>query len=205
MANVIKYCPPKSQIWGHRLGRLTAVQIVERGLRFLNEQSSTAEAKPAEFIVDWSAHSDRSVSETIHAINGQLGAAAKVGDYRDGTGLMFHHLRWLVSAAQLPAVASWFDELREALHQGEVVAHCSMTWMFKLKDEAGEDESVERYGGMFGIHLGRVQGITTMFGFRDVAHYGTIKDYLRSIELVELSDKHVRPKGSVPMTARRAR
>jgi hypothetical protein len=53
-------------------------------------------------------------------------------------------------------------------------------------------------GGIFGVHLGRPHRITTTFNFRDVAGYRDIQAYLSQIGLVELSDRHVRPKAAVP-------
>src|SRR4051812_12872963 len=41
---MLKYHPPKSQLWGHRVGKLSAVQLLERSERFLREQ--TVPARP---------------------------------------------------------------------------------------------------------------------------------------------------------------
>jgi hypothetical protein len=47
---------------------------------------------------------------------------------------------------------------------------------------------------MFGVHLARPQRITTMLSFRTVEQYQAVKAELKRLELVELSDRHIRPK-----------
>src|SRR5689334_15979691 len=50
---VIQYNPPKSQVWGHQVGRLQAAAVVERGLGFLDAHCSVIDAQPSELMIGW--------------------------------------------------------------------------------------------------------------------------------------------------------
>ena len=62
---------------------------------------------------------------------------------------------------------------------------------FQWRTVPGED--APQCGGMYGVHLPQPGALTTMFSFVSTSHYQTIKDYLEKIQLVVLSDKHLRP------------
>ena len=92
------------------------------------------------------------------------------------------------------AVATSFDKLAKSLGTKEVVAQATTFWTFAWRDELPPLLPFQSAGGMFGIHLGRPHRITTMFTFRDVERYLSMKAYLAELGLAELSDKHLRPK-----------
>ena len=136
----------------------------------------------------------RMTEDVVGEIDQTLGEPATANERRDVDGRHFRQRRWTFSAGQLSAVAAWFDQLSDALKTQEVVAQSSTFWGFAWRDESSPLPPMESAGGMFGIHLGRRHRVTTMFLFRDLAQYASIKAALSELKLVELSDKHLRPK-----------
>ena len=72
-----------------------------------------------------------------------------------------------------------------------------------LKTSNGQADSTTEF--MFGIHLGRPHRITTIFTFRDLQQYETIKSALSDLGLPELSDRHLRPRIAGTASKRRAK
>ncbi|HVT90883.1 MAG TPA: hypothetical protein VHD56_18660 [Tepidisphaeraceae bacterium] len=107
---------------------------------------------------------------------------------------IFTQHRWPFSVEQLPTVATWFDQLAELKVKEDVVAHSSINWIFVWRGEPASSDPMESPGGMLGIHLNQPYRITTIFTFRDLDQYASIKAALSKLELVELSDKHLKPK-----------
>jgi hypothetical protein len=140
---VIEYSPPKSQIWGHEVGRLAAGVVVERALRFLDAHCIVIDPPPQP-------------SE----LKQLLDAAAKMD-------------------AGAPV---------------DPVSPISVMWEFMWRDDSPPAQPQEARGGVFGVHLSRPHRITTMFSFRDMEHYSLIKESLKDLGLVQLSDRHLRPK-----------
>jgi hypothetical protein len=202
---MLTYQPPKSQVYGHQVGRLLASQIVKLGMRFLEEQCRVTNSPRTELSIGWTPEKHPDVTESVAILDGLLGVAAKLTERPYDGDLVYRHLRWSLSDSSLPTVARSIDSLLEGMPYGDVVITCSTCWSFEWRDGAVDGVAGQSFGGMFGIHLGELQGLTTMFTFRDVSQYGAIKGYLAGIGLVKLSDRYVRPKGSIAGTGPRAR
>jgi uncharacterized protein (DUF2132 family) len=175
---MISYSPPKSQIWGHAVRRLPAEQIAERVLQFLEMECNVQRAAAGEFHLTWKPSAR--LTEIEKEIDQTLGGTDS---------------STLADAETLPAVARWFDQLASLRKSKDVVAQASLLWIISWRDEPVETNPLNAAGGMFGIHLGQSQAITTRFRFRTVEQYLRIKASLAHVGLVELSDKHLRPKG----------
>ena len=145
------------------------------------------------------------VEAVVHEIDRMLGEPTTVNELPSANGRLFRQCRWPFSAEQLPVVASWFDKLADVLKTQDVVCQSSTNWIFAWRDEPAPLRPIESPGGMFGIHLGRPHRITTMFSFRDLDGYTRVKTALSELGLVELSDKHLRPKPGAFATKRRAK
>ncbi len=194
------YKPPKSQLWGHQVGRLRATAVVNRALRFLETHCTIIQSQPSELMIGWNSGPHAHLAEDIVAnVDQTLGSPTVVDKLPKADGRLFQYRRWQFSAERLPLVATWLDQLADVLSTPDVVAHSSTFWMFAWRDEPTPLRPLESAGGMLGIHLGLPHRITTMFSFRDLQRYASIKTALSELELVELSDKHLRPKvGTLP-------
>lgn len=203
---MIRYNPPKSQVWGHQVGRLTATAIVERCLGFLDSHCVVINSQPSELMIGWNDGPHAVVAEEVaDDVDHTLGRPTTVNEIPDGDGRLFHQRRWPFSAEHLLFVATRFDKMAEALKTQDVVAQSSTFWMFAWRDAPAPLRPMESPGGMLGVHLSRPHRITTMFSFRDLDKYATVKAALSDLELVELSDKHLRPKVGPPAAKRRAK
>ena len=205
------YSPPKSEVHGHAIGRLSATEAVERCLRFLDGQCVSRNPGPSELMLGWNDARGAAVAEVMADVDRTLGPAAKVNRIPDASGQLFHQHRWPYSVDKLPDVASWFDRLADALEAGEVVAHASTVWMFTWRgDDAARGDSpppvpLVSPGGMLALHLGlRPHRLSTMFTFRDVDQYARVKTVLSQLGLVELSDRNLRPKPGAGGAKRRS-
>jgi hypothetical protein len=194
---MIRYTPPKSQIWGHQVGRLSATAIVDRGTQFLSTNCTIINSQPSLLMVGWNTTLHPVVSKLADEIDQTLGQPTVVNELPSADGQLFRQRHWSFAAEHLPAVATWFDRLAQPMKTQDVVAQSSTYWAFAWQDELPPLLPLQSAGGMFGIHLGKPHRITTMFTFRDVQRYQNIKAYLAELGLVELSDKHVRPKMSL--------
>ncbi|MDB5345626.1 MAG: hypothetical protein JWP89_4003 [Schlesneria sp.] len=195
-SSMIRYSPPKSQIWGHQVGRLSATAIVDRCTQFLSDKCTIIYSQPSELMVGWNSTLHPLLSELAVEIDQVLGQPTAINELPSADGELFRQHRWQFSLDYLPAVATWFDRLAKPMKTQDVVAQSITYVMFAWQDEPPPLLPMQSAGGTFGIHLGVPHRITTMFSFRDVNRYQSIKGYLSQIELVELSDKHVRPKMS---------
>lgn len=191
---MIRYHPPKSQVWGHQVGRLTATEVVDRCRRFLDEQCMVVNSQPSELTVGWNSGRDALLLGIVAEVEQTLGPATAVVERPGPGGQVFRLRRWPFAAEKLAAVGAWFDRLADAMETPEVVAHSSTIWGFAWRDEPPQVRALESPGGMFGVHLGRPHRISTLFSFRDLERYAMIKRYLEEVGLARLSDKHLRPK-----------
>lgn len=201
---MIRYQPPKSTVWGHQVGRLSAMAIVDRCSQFLNAKCTIINTQPSELIVAWNATHDSFVSGVQAETDQKLGQPPTVVERPVAGAEAFRRRRWPFSADNLPAVATCFDKLAEYLKTRDVVAQSSTFWTFAWRDEPPPLLPMQSAGGMFGVHLGNPHRITTMFSFRDFERYLSIKSYLAELDLTELSDKHLRPRMGVEGSKRRA-
>jgi hypothetical protein len=205
-AFVIRYSPPKSQVWGHQVGRLTATAVVERCLSFLNAHCSVIDSQPSELMIGWNeGPNERATQDVVADVDRTLGQPTTVNEMPSADGRRFRQRRWPFTADRLSVVATWFDKLADVLKTQEVVAQSSTNCIFAWRGEPEPLRPLESAGGMLGIHLGRPHRITTMFSFRDLEQYASIKAALSELELVELSDKHLRPKLGTPAAKGRAK
>jgi hypothetical protein len=132
--------------------------------------------------------------EVVREVDQTLGEPTTINEMPSGDGRRFRQGRWPFEAERLPVVATWFDALADARKTQDVVAYSSTFWFFAWRDEPAPLRLMESAGGMVGIHLGRPHRVTTTFSFRDLKKYASVKTALSELELVELSDKHLRPK-----------
>ncbi len=203
---MISYSPPKSQVWGHQVGRLTATAVVERCLSFLDSHCSVINSQASELMIGWNEGRNAGVTEEVVVdVDRTLGQPTAVNEMPSGDGRRFRQRRWPFTPERLPMVATWFDKLADALMTQDAVAHSSTNWIFAWRGEPEPLRAMESAGGMLGIHLGRPHRVTTMFSFRDFDQYASVKAALSELELVELSDKHLRPKVGTPAAKRRAK
>jgi hypothetical protein len=194
-ASVIRYSPPKSQVWGHQVGRLPATAVVEKCLSFLESHCAVIDSQSGELMIGWSEGPGAGlVEEVIVEVDRTLGQPTTVNDMPSAQGTRFRQRRWPFPAERLPVVATWFDRLSDVLKTQGVVAHSSTNWIFAWRGEPEPLSPTESAGGMLGIHLGRRNKITTLFSFRNLQQYASIKAALTKMHLVELQDKHLRPK-----------
>lgn len=194
---MIRYSPPKSQIWGHQVGRLSATEIVDLSNQFVKAKCTIVNSQPSELMVGWNLIVHSSLSKLAVEIDEVLGPPTSINEVPSAGGERFRQHRWAFAVDNLPSVATWFDRLAKPLKTQDVVAQSITYLMFAWQDELPPLLPMQSPGGTFGIHLGRPHRITTMFSFRDLERYQAIKTYLSQIGLVDLSDKHVRPKMSV--------
>ncbi|MCA9146875.1 MAG: hypothetical protein KDB05_29055 [Planctomycetales bacterium] len=185
---MISYSPPKSQAWGHRVGRHTATKIVDLGMKFLSEQCSSVTTPQSELEIGWMCENQPELSRSIDELTSRVGEASATIDFPFPNGL-FRQNRWSLSSTHLTVIAEWFDRVKEQVEENAVVATCGTCWGIQWKNDP---ETVS--GGMFGIHLGRPHRITTMFTFPDISRYEMTKRYLIAVGFVTLSDKHISPK-----------
>ena len=173
---MISYKPPKSQVWGHQVGRLSASDVVDRALRFLEQECTIAsDPSPSELMLGWMPATCPAASELAIEINQTLGPPREMRDHPSSGGKIFRQHRWSFTADKLPTIAGWIDRLAEPLAAGDAVVHCSTNWIFTWRGEPPPVVPLESPGGMFGVHLGKPHRVTTMFSFGDMEKYERIK------------------------------
>jgi hypothetical protein len=203
---MITYHPPKSRWWGHQVSRLSAVQVVDRGLQFLSQKTSIREGFPSsELTVHWASVDLPAISGWTEKLVEALGAPAKEMDFRSHNRSISRQYKWTVPTDRLRAVAEWFDTIGPLLESKEVFAQCITMWVFDWLNGDDSVPLIQRPINMFGIQLSDTRSISTTFAFPTIDSYHSIKAYLAEIGLVSLSDTHIRPKGSVPPAVRRTR
>jgi hypothetical protein len=198
---MIHYHPPKSQVWGHQVGRLTAAQVVGLSFRFVKEQCTITNSQQSELTLGWNVIKRPEVSAIADDAGVALGGATfehERPDVRpDAVGETYRIRRWKIGGDDLPKVASWFDRISGPIATYEVTAHCSIGWFFAWRDEPLPLRKFESAGGHFMIHLGSPHRISTAFSFWSIEKYDEIKQYLQAIGLAELSDRHLTPKAEM--------
>ena len=199
---MIRYQPPKSQVWGHQVGRLTAVELVDRCRRFLDEQCTIVRLDRSELMIGWMPTHDAQVSAIAAEVEEALGPPTAADELPRDDGQIFRYRRWSFDTDKLPAVASWIDRLAEVTKTSDVVAHSSTFWTLAWR---GEPASERPPDSAFAVHFGRPHRLTTLLLFRDLEQYARIKKYLEEIGLVQLSDKHMRPKIGMDAPKRRTK
>jgi hypothetical protein len=189
---MIRYSRPKSQLWGHAVGRHAASYVVERALKFREAECEVIHEQPSELTITWKEGASPLCGEVEQEIDHTLQAGAQPSVV---VGNGYRTRRWQFELSHFAAVATWFDRLAPLRGGEDVVLHSSTLWMFSWRDALQPSGPPQPAGGMFGVHLGQVQAITTQFTFRDVEQYLRIKASLAALGLVELADKNLRPKG----------
>ena len=81
---MLKYHPSKSQFWGHRVGKLSAVQLLERSERFLREQTVPARGGEAmsTLSIGWVHDGSDALPQRVEVLRGALAATARLSQYR---------------------------------------------------------------------------------------------------------------------------
>ena len=203
---MITYHPPKSQWWGHQVSRLSAIQVVDRGLHFLQQKTKISNRSTTpELTVHWSSVRASALPTSMATLKNALGLPTKEMDFPSPIGPNSRQYRWTVPTEQLRPVAEWFDAIFPLMEDKEVFAQCIALWNFDWVDA---DESIPEHRrsiNMFGVQLCRPHRVCTYFSFPMVDRYYEVKAFLAEIGLVTLSDRNIRPKGSVPSAVQRSR
>lgn len=203
---MIRYSPPKSQVWGHQVGRLSATTIVERSRNFLQNHGVVFDAPQSELLVSWNDGPHAQAAEdVIRELGNALNQPTTVTHLPHGPGQPSHHYHWSFPSEGLAVVATCFDQLSAAIKAQDITAQSSTIWSFAWRNEPAPLLPMTSAGGLFGIHLGLPHRITTAFTFRDLEQYAGVKAALCDLELVELADKHLRPRVDGPAGKRRAK
>jgi len=184
------YRAPKSQMWGHRISRLAAIELLERSEKFLAEKTVIEKASDASCSVVWTPSRAPAASPLIDAVQRLITAQPQKFDCGSEHGDPAIELRWTLKDDDLHRGAKWLDRIDGQLQSDDFSATLTKFVFFRWRDS--ESSTVSHCGGMFGFSLARPRGITTMFSFENREHYQSIKDYLLSIELVRLSDNRLR-------------
>jgi hypothetical protein len=71
---MLNYHPPKSQVWGHRVGRLSTLELFDRSAQFVREQMIILAEPNTQFTVDWTAVRSPEISESVESIRKVLSA-----------------------------------------------------------------------------------------------------------------------------------
>jgi hypothetical protein len=195
---VISYRPPKGQIWGHRRGDLSAEQLLERTDLLLREYAVIQKPPSGEFSIGWGPLEDDVVRPAVDDLGRALVAVAQATPPVGSPGRSSMQFRCALAPDDVRVAAKWLDALYKKLGERPLGVMLNMFLNFEWKPwRTGEGESKTGVWSMLMLQLAKPRGLTTMFGFADAAHYREMKKYLAEIDLVELNDKHVRPKGAL--------
>jgi hypothetical protein len=198
--DMIRYTPPKSRVWGHSVNRLSASELLEKGERFLRENTQVeGQHQRRSLTVAWTEGTEDSLTDAIDIIRSEIGTQAEnfVQPHR-----RFHQHTWTLGPAELSKVVKWLDRY-EALfkHPGaSIVANQQVAFRWLPIFRESEAELPPQ---IFGLNFSRPRFVTMPWIFYNVAHYLRIKSYLAEIGLVSMSDKHVRPKGLLDAASER--
>ncbi|MDB5324401.1 MAG: hypothetical protein JWN40_6032 [Phycisphaerales bacterium] len=187
---MLNYHPPKSQLWGHRVGRLSTLELLDRSEQFVREQMIIQTAPNANFTVNWTSTRSLGISESVQSIRQVLLAQPVAGTASNKYRERLQSLTWKLTTEEMRAAAVWLDAMAGQHQEDEFSGTLSRTLTFRWSSVPGGEPA--RCGGMFAVYLPRPGALTTMFGFVSMEHYQAIKDYLAQIGLVVLSDRHLR-------------
>ncbi len=192
----ITYMPPKGQIWGHGVGRLSAWQPFERTERFLRERTLTIDPGETEWRVTCEAGSSDAITAAFDASPLVAGRGEDV-EMSTPDGRTLRSIKRKLPPASLGDAVRWLEALEPELRGRGDVRHFSLdqdvVFLWRASP-GGEDAVPGTYASTFGVCYARPRWVTTCFSFASIAHYREIKRHLQEIGLVALSDKHVRPK-----------
>jgi hypothetical protein len=188
---MLNYHPPKSQVWGHRVGRLSTLELFDRSAQFVREQMIILAEPNTQFTVDWTAVRSPEISESVESIRKVLSARPIPGIASNKYRKRLQSLSWNVNTDEMRAAVLWLETIAGQHDEAEFSARLSSTLTFHWSSVPGDEPA--KCGGMFGVYLPRPGTLTTMFSFVSLEHFQAIKQYLSQIGLVVLSDKHLRP------------
>jgi hypothetical protein len=186
------YHPPKSQVWGHRLGPLKTMQLFDRSERFVREQMIVQPPQTADFTLNWMPARSPEISSSIESFRNSITSHPRRGTCSNQFGQQVQTLTWKLSADEMRSVATWLETM-SSQHDDPYDFSATLCSVIKFQWRSMPGKDAPPCGGMYALHLPQPGALTTMFSFVSTSHYRTIKDYLRKIELVILSDKHLRP------------
>jgi hypothetical protein len=211
---MLHYMPPKSRLWGHAVGKLSAIAIVERAHAFLGEYCQIIRTCPSDLQIHWTSLNHKSLSELAQEIDGACGPATSAYECDESTEGRFYQRHWNYEAEALARVASWVDRLDSIAtkHDTDTIgAQASTSWEVAWRHESAAASNASP-GGTFGIVLSLPRRelmrqsmrrfalphtVTTIFSFFDVDQFLHIKAGLTKVGLVDLSEKHLRPKSAI--------
>jgi hypothetical protein len=186
------YMPPKSQIWGHRVGRLSSVEILERSTRFLDELTNVIGSTTQKFRISYREDALEYGTAAVGAASKLIAAAPGSLNRFEGWDGIQYDITWtLITPDELKPLATWLDTLgNRPIDQFSANAECHINFNWK---STAADPSPTSGQNMFTVRLGRSSVLMTMFGFDSLEHFEQVKKYLSGIDLCVLSDKHLRP------------
>jgi hypothetical protein len=106
-----------------------------------------------------------------------------------------------LSPASLHAAVEWLEAIEPHLNNRGGL-HPSIRLYryvdFQWRDTSiAEDSPVPFPNSVLGVFYSRPRCVSTFFQFETIQRYYNVKKYLIDLELVTLSDRHVRPKGAI--------
>jgi hypothetical protein len=196
----ITYHPPKRQRWGHRVGRLSPLQLHERSETFLRDKTIVVALHEPEVTVIWSPADSIFISQSIDSLPPGVGGADGEGE-GDFFGKALRRITRKLSPASLQAAVEWLEATEPHLNNPGGLPPKTLLYRyvdFQWRDSSiAEDAPVPFPNSMLGVFYSRPRCVSTFFQFETIQQYYNVKTYLIDLELVTLSDKHVRPKGAI--------
>ena len=175
--NTLFYQPPRSQGYGHRVGRLTSVQILDLAERFRHEQTISEKPPTFNFYVRTVVGGPAFVTNAISEIENIISVAPRIsmGTWPGYAGT--RNYDWQPPPDKLTAVATWLDKMHACQSEPEFWSDCSVFTQFRWKSPPGSTPPSSKSGGFFGFSLG-LRSVTTMFEFISVEHFRAVQRYL---------------------------
>ena len=197
---MLPYRPPRSQVWGHRVRRRSAVLLHDAAVRFLAERTHIIQSNGPLFSIGWVPTRSPEITPLVDGVRSLIASTPFGSKFTNCRGDSGTEWRWTVAPGEVRSLAEWVDAVRREAPPDDLWVTLNHTTVFRWNDAAGEVGTTT--GGMFGVHLGRPRAVTTQFSFESNAHYRAVKAYLSEIGLVDLSDRNLRP-APMPRRGRR--
>lgn len=187
---MLYYRAPKSQLWGHRVGRLSAEEVLDRAEQFVRDKCTVEKSALASFSVIWTPCRSPQLAASVATLQSSLTAQSQAFGCTNRYREPATELRWTLNDADMCSAARWLDGTFEKL--GAEESHATLTKFVTFRWREVPSGADTKSGGMFGYNLAKPRAVTTMFAFESIAHYEAIKEYLARIGLAMLSDKRLK-------------
>ncbi len=151
---MLRYRPPKSQSHGHRVGRLSSAQILERTQQFLREKTNIDRMSIPELHVGRLIGGSVSVTGAIHSVSRLISAAPKVTSGFWPGGGATRNYNWELKPAEIPLIADWLDATHDRWSEPEFWAICLYGIDFRWIDVSKDCADLEHCTNSLWVHLG---------------------------------------------------